>query len=312
MANTRYNTRVNAGMCATQGMRAKSVTLWLCVALLTAAAMQQAPSAQVIPTPKAMTSGPSSTQELSPPVNPAHCKTGNKAYVYWAAKDQVFRFKYDPALPIHPYPERLLTIGIHFDARQEIPPAPIPSEPLGCYGNPLRALQIPYMDAFEAELFQKLWRRNLVRRAAHISGFDALPTNYYEFSLQERLFRKSTDCWQRPSGIHECLLADGTKKERTDYKGAHPLKIEKELLPKHPEVSDVYFTVQLEGPLAPNGQAWMTAKSQILLFGNVNLQSDFLLLPQEIDLLIPYYSGLIRYVLDAHVPDYKWTAAKTK
>jgi hypothetical protein len=84
------------------------------------------------------------------------------------------------------------------------------------------------------------------------------------------------------------------------------------LLPKHPQVSDVYVSVQLYPSFAPNGQTWLSAKSRIILFGNVSLESDFLLFPQEIDLLIPYYSGLIRYVLEAHVPDYKWTVTKAK
>lgn len=245
-------------------------------------------------------------------VNPARCNAGNKSYVYWAAKDQVFRFKYDPALPIHPYPESLLTIGKHFDARQEIPLAPKPLESLGCYGNPLRALQIPYMDSFEEELFQKLSGRKFDRGVTAVGGFYALPTNYYESSLDGRSFRKSTNCWQRTSGIHECSLANATGKEQTDYLIAHPLKIGKDLLPKHPQVSDVYVTVQLYGSFAPNGQKWLLAKSRILLFGNVSLESDFLLFPQEIDLLIAYYTSMIRYVLDAHIPDYKWSVSKAK
>lgn len=245
-------------------------------------------------------------------VNPARCNKGNKAYVYWAAKDQVFRFKYDPAQPIHPYPESLLTIGKHFDALQEIPPAPIPSEPLGCYGNPLRALQVPYINAFEAELFQKLAGRKFDRGVTAVGGFYALPTNYYESSVEERVFRKATNCWLRPSGIHECLLPNITGKKQPEYLVAHPLKIEKDLLPRHPQVSDVYVTVQLYGSFAPNGQKWLSAKSRILLFGNVSLESDFLLFPQEIDLLIPYYTGLIHYVLDAHIPDYKWSVTKAK
>jgi hypothetical protein len=283
------------------------VAVSICTVLLPP--MQQAWSAQAAST----TSAPSDAAELSPPVNPAKCKTGDKAYVYWAAKDQVFRFKYDPALPIHPYPESLLTRGMHFDARQEIPPAPDPSEPLGCYGNPLRALQIPYMAAFDAELFQKLAGRKLDRLTAGPRGFYALPTNFYANGDDGKLFRGSKDCWQRSSGVHECLLANPMGKDRTDYSISHAFRIDKNLLPKHPQVSDIYFVVWNDAASGVrSGQNGKVVDSRIYLFGNVFLESSFRIFPQEIDLLIPYYSGLIRYVLDAHVPDYKWTATKTK
>lgn len=251
------------------------------------------------------------TESLTDQINPARCKTGNRAYVYWAAKDQVFRFKYDPAHPIHRYPESKLTVGMHFDAKQEIPPAPNPAEPLGCYGNPLRALEIPYMDAFDAELFQKLAGRKL-DFGVRMRGFYALPTNYFESSVQEKIFRGSNNCWKRTSGIHECLLVNAIGKERTDYDITHALRIGKDLLPKNAQVSDVYASISLLGPLAPNGQKWLAVDSKILLFGNVLLESNFRIFSQEIDLLIPYYSGLIRYVLNAHVSNYQWTSSKTK
>lgn len=254
---------------------------------------------------------PANTQKLTDPVNPARCKTGNKAYVYWAAKDQVFRFKYDPKKPLYPFAEKETT-GIALEAKLEVPAAPNPSEPEGCYGNPLRAMQVPYMDAFDAQLFQQLAGRKLefgVRKR----GFYALPTNYYKFNLEESLFLKSKNCWQRLSGIQECSLANTTEKEPAEYLIAHPLKIGKDFLPKHPQVSDVYVTVQLTyRPLAPNGKKWLTADSRILLFGNVSLESSFDLFANEIDLLILYYSGLIRYVLDAHVPDYRWTTTNSQ
>ena len=92
------------------------------------------------------------------PVDPARCSKGDKKYIYWAAKEQVFRLPFDRQIPIYAIPDGDLT-GQSLRARKEIPPPPDPNEPEGCYGNPLRGLSMPYFQQFSKSLPFELGRK---------------------------------------------------------------------------------------------------------------------------------------------------------
>ena len=88
------------------------------------------------------------------PFDPTLCKGGENGYVYWAARDQVFKFRFDPALPLYPRLGRIVMRGeVVAAGMTEIPPAPDPSAPEGCFGNPLRGRSVPYMREFSDKLF---------------------------------------------------------------------------------------------------------------------------------------------------------------
>ena len=76
-------------------------------------------------------------------------KHGDKKYVYWAAGEQVFRFRFDPAIPLRPLSVYREVAGMHLKAAEEIPPPSDPKELEGCYLNPFRAGNVPYMREFE-------------------------------------------------------------------------------------------------------------------------------------------------------------------
>ena len=242
-----------------------------------------------------------------PPFDPATCKEGDKKYVYWAARDQVFRFKYDPKEPLYPLPESQ-AVGTTLDAKKEVPPAPVPSEPEGCYGNPLRAFSVPYMKTFDAALFRKLMGRDL---GSVEGGYFAGSHGRYRKSA-DRLFLESTNCWFRDSGIEECLLNNAVGKQKEDYTVTHAFKIGKQLLPKHNEVTDIYFSVWNDAAAdVDHGMNGKAVVSSFDLYGGVRFENSIRIFPNEVDLLVSYYSGLIRYVLDGHVSDYRWTRNET-
>jgi hypothetical protein len=140
--------------------------------------------------------------ELPEPFNPAKCKHGDKKYVYWAAGDQVFRFKFDPAVPLRSTAEFGLT-GVRLNAKREVPPAPDPTETEGCYLNPMRADGVPYMDKFDAQLFQAIVGRKLQTNLSPIRGFFAVPKNW-DVSLnvgQRQWERVQHTCWMRTEPV---------------------------------------------------------------------------------------------------------------
>jgi hypothetical protein len=51
------------------------------------------------------------------PVDPARCSKGDKKYIYWAAKEQVFRLRFDPDLPVYAIPDRDLSGSCRRDKR---------------------------------------------------------------------------------------------------------------------------------------------------------------------------------------------------
>ena len=243
-----------------------------------------------------------------PPFDPVNCKAGDKKYVYWAARDQVFRFKYDPKETLYPLPESQ-AVGTTLKAKKEVPPAPVPSEPEGCYGNPLRAFSMPYMQTFVGSLFRKVVGRDL---GSAEGGFFAGSLDRYGLHTN-KLFLESTNCWTRESGIEECLLNNAVGKRKEDYTVTHEFRIRKQLLPKHQEVTDIYFSLWNDAAASvDSGRNGKALISSFDLYGGVRFENSIRIFPNEIDLLVPYYSGLIRYVLDAHVNDYQWVRNETK
>ena len=243
----------------------------------------------------------------SKPFNPASCKAGNKKYVYWAAKDQVFRFKFDPKEPLYPRGWWVNDARLSSNRQKEVPPAPMPSEPEGCYGNPLRAGIVPYMQAMaEDELFKLFGRQPKIERSH--SGFSAQgktneSTRLFESSHKNQLIGK--DCWLRSPGVWECLVSKGT--DRSDYSINRKLKIVDVLPPEKAGTRDLYISILYDAAAMVNRANGVLAESEIGLFDNVMLATLVRIFPNEIDKLKPYHLRLVRYVLDAHVPGYQWT-----
>ena len=253
-----------------------------------------------------------------PPVDPARCKTGDKRFVYWAARDQVFRFRFDPSLPLYPRTGRDGEGGQAVMGYADIPPAAVPGEPEGCEGNPLRGGAVPYMRGHGAALFRRLAGREINLAT------DARPWGHGYFALPRRLdgqddnrryaewFRGKRACWTHASGIVECM--DGTKPDPADFRSAHVLKIEGRLVaePATPAPEALYVLLgrdaQTDLSRDKNGFA---VQGGFDLYGSVRLLDTIRLFPAEIDLLVPYYRGLIQYLHQAHVPGYRWAVRKT-
>jgi hypothetical protein len=245
--------------------------------------------------------------------NPARCKTGDKPYVYWAAGNQVFRFKYKPAEPIYLMDEAEKAALI-LRAKGEYPFSPNPEEPEGCFGNPLRFGLVPYMRTFDQELFQKIAGRKLNTGTAGVHGYFAIREDQRVSNMGEQIkkwFDEDKNHWQRTSGIYESVRDNGIAKN--DYSVSHAFKIDKTLLPKHAQVDDIYVSLRNDAASATwNGQNGKVIESGFNLFGNLRIATSFRIFPHEIDLLIPYYNGLVDYVLQAHVPSYRWAPTQTK
>lgn len=246
------------------------------------------------------------------PFNPERCKTGKKGYVYWAARDQVFKFRYDPTKPVYPRTGNPNVVGM-----EDIPPAPVPSEPEGCYGNPLRGGGVPYMRHHGAELFHDLTGREINTAAgggglhAHFAIRERRLLLADDNELNKKMFLSGNNCRPRKSGIVECEISKGTKED--DYH-TQALKIESKLIFKDAnEARDIYVIVYADTvshlSLEKHGKA---IRSSFDLYKSVRLHDSFRIFPNEIDLLIPYYRGMIRYVMDAHVLGYQWQLPKTK
>lgn len=254
----------------------------------------------------------------SKPFNPTSCKTGDKKYVYWAAKDQVFRFKFDPKEPLYPRGWWVNDTRLSSHWQKEVPPAPMPTEPEGCYGNPLRAGLVPYMSVMADTEYLKLfgprptsgkdaYGRIVPTFSRNENGFSAnryltKSSLYAESSHKNQMIGK--DCWQRSPEIWECLIAKGT--DRNDYTINRAIKIENILSPEHAGTRDLYVSILHDVPSMVNRSNGLSAQSQISLFEVVLLTTNIRIFPNEIDKLKPYHLWLVRYVLDAHIPGYKW------
>ncbi len=260
----------------------------------------------------------------SKPFNPSSCKTGDKKYVYWAAKDQVFRFKFDPKMPLYPrgWWEHEIRPPSHW--QKEVPPAPMPSEPEGCFGNPLRAGMVPYMQVIDEAEFLKLFGprptsgKNSSGRIAptfsrNENGFltssHSISDSLYAESLRKKQM-VGKDCWQRSPGILECLISKGT--DRNDYTINRYITIENILPPEYAGTSNLYVSIHNDVAFMVNRANGLSAQSRTSLLDVVLLTTDIRIFPNEIDKLKPYHLRLIRYVLDAHVPGYQWTPTTKK
>src|SRR6185436_11956811 len=108
----------------------------------------------------------------------------------------------------------------------DIPPAPAPNEPEGCYGNPLRGGEVPYIDRHGAELFHKLANRKIDSVYGWKYRYFALSErllNSSDNELYKKLYERKDNCWQRLSGIFECM--QGKDADRNDYRINRILKI---------------------------------------------------------------------------------------
>lgn len=249
------------------------------------------------------------------PFDPARCKGGEKGYVYWAARDQVFKFRFDPVLPIYPRLGQVSTPGDAVAAGMtEIPPAPDPSAPEGCYSNPLRGGSVPYMNDFSDKLFLTTFGVAKERQVFFSNGYGASLQRRVESDQtfrRRKLFVSKTQCRSRKSGIQECL--NDKALDLNDYSVSRTLKIEKNLLPKVLEVNDLYLSLltPMRHRVSAAGTE-MELESEFHLFDAVRLHDNFPIWSNQVDLLIPYFSSLIEHVNTAHLPRYSWAQGKSK
>jgi hypothetical protein len=241
----------------------------------------------------------------SKPFNPASCKTGDKKYVYWAAKDQVFRFKFDPKEPLYPRGWWVNDARLSSNWQKEVPPAPMPTEPEGCYGNPLRAGIVPYMQTMAEDELLRLFGRQPKIERSHSGFFSNSNVTAWNISSESSTVNLlvGKDCWQRSPGFLECLVSKGT--DRSDYSITRILKIVDALPLKQAGIRDLYISISDDAAAMVNRYGQL-AESRVGLFDNVLLLNALRIFPSEIDKLKPYHLWLVRYVLDAHIPGYKW------
>lgn len=251
-------------------------------------------------------------EEKSQPVrqliDPAQCKRGDKRYIYWAAGDQVFRFRYDPKIPLYLFPEREKWPAWQA-TNKEIPPARDPKELEGCYDNPLRSGNVPYMKEFSEIHFKKVFGRKLDSGTAGMTRYYAEERKrqaYLRNLSDKKLLESGHDCWVRNSGVKECLISKGN--DRADYSISRAMKIDKSMLPKHREIDDLYLTMYQDAAAGRHGNGYVI-ENEYSLFDYVRLTSSFRLFPEEIDLLVPFYRGMVDYIIDAHLSQYKWSDA---
>lgn len=266
---------------------------------------QPAPPPLLMPDPEQ-----SSERAYGEPFDPSLCKSGREGYVYWAARDQVFAFPLDPNKKVYARsrnPNRY--------QHEDIPPPPDPNQPEGCYANPLRGGSVPYMEAYSAILFHKI----IGRRIQIVFGG---PDSHTQFAipderhfrddpnrLSERLFREAKDCQRRESGMIECQITTGRGVEYN----TQVFKVESRLLfPDSQQRRDLYVVAEADIPSDLSLKTYGKAlESSIDLYNSVRLQDSFRVFPGEVDRLIPYYAGMIRFITAAHVNHYDWTGGST-
>ena len=249
------------------------------------------------------------TSAVGDPVDPARCKYGDKSYIYWAANKEVFRFKYrtDPRDKTYPMGSYRYSDGTPILSSLEVPPPPDPSEPEGCYLNPIRGGDIPYMNNVIVETFHKVWGRSIGQRTSWAQGQGAITEEGKRAAPTrmpgEKLFNKSTRCTYRKSGIRECIVSVPNSKITTWV-----LKIDANKLPQQSSSRDIY--IGFWGALG-NLPSQITT-SGFGVFEYVGFNLSFFINYDELDGIIPFYSAIIQYMIDAHLPDYSWGKPSTK
>jgi hypothetical protein len=242
---------------------------------------------------------------IGEPFDPSRCTSGRKGYVYWAARNQVFAFPFDPAKKVY-----ARSRNPNNYQHQDIPPPADANEPEGCYGNPLRGGSVPYMKAYSAKVFEQIIGRSITTTFGHWNSHSqfAIPDERHlkddSNELNKRLFLKAKDCQQTASGMIECHVDTGEGEAYT----TEILKIDSSLLFSASESHhDVYLSVVADIPSHMSLKAYgRVLDSSIDLYDSVRLQDSFRVFPGEVDRLIPYFKSMIRYITAARVEDYRW------
>jgi hypothetical protein len=243
------------------------------------------------------------------PFDPSQCRHGSRRHVHWAAGSNVFRFPFDPANPVYARAPQEGLKGESVPGLREVPPAPDSTEPEGCERNPLRGGGVPYMRQHANALFRQLAGRDLEHDTADRflnNGFFAFPERLRaddRNARNARWFAERKQCVPRAQGALECMEAGAAGPQ--DFRKAHVVRLPGAQVFAGTRLPPQDLFVVLQDDLAPPGQG-VALGSSFDLFGSVRLLESWRLRPQEIDLLVPYYRGLVRYLADAHVPGYRW------
>lgn len=244
----------------------------------------------------------------TPAVDPARCKKGDRNYIYWAAGDQVFRFKYRPEEPVYPI-ERLLNDW----QKGTFPKAPNPSEAVGCYDNPLRFGFVPYILSYEAEIFKKLTGREIDIEPLASHGAEAIPQRSLNDSGLQRhikdFFHKSTACKFILPEMVECIYKRAYPE--SDYMKLRFYRVAGSHFSSDTPINDIYFSYDFDlAARFPRGKNPGTGKlieSSFDLYKTLRIDTGIRLFPEEIRIMPQYYQKMIDYVTQAHVPNYQWT-----
>lgn len=252
---------------------------------------------------------PFSERGVGEPFDPARCRHGSRRHVHWAAGSQVFRFAFNPALPVYARAPQDGVGGRAVMGLHEVPPAPDPREPEGCERNPLRGGWVPYMHHHANAVFRQLAGRDLEHDTADRflnNGFFAVPHRLRARDVNARnarWFAGLTQCVGRAAGALECM--DAQAEGPQDFRKAHVVRLPgREVFAGTRLPPQDLFVLLQDDRGSPAGGVALGASFD--LYGSVRLLESWRLRPHEVDLLVPYYRGLVRYLAEAHVPGYRW------
>lgn len=283
-----------------------SVLLLACAFVTGARADSSGNQAQCIAAPVQYSVTP-----IGEPFDPSRCKSGRKGFLYWAARQEVFAFPYDGARKVYP------SASVDPLYQQGIPAAADPTEPPGCFSNPMRGGELPLIQWHAMDSFCKVVGRpmNLLTNLVHIwQGYRSIAASQFkddQNAFNKKYFIAGAHCINRKSGVVQCEIRGSNDPIR--HQVNYVLKIPKDLVSATSAMSsDLYVVLSNDIAASVSPENGMAVRSSFDLYGAVRLRDSFRLSPDEVDLLVPYYRDLIAYVVDAHVPGYVWTSSNNK
>ena len=159
------------------------------------------------------------------------------------------------------------------------------------------------------EVFRKLAGRDLdhgtADRSVH-NGFFAFPERMRaddRNAFNARQFAQRTQCVDRAEGVRQCM--DARSAGPQDFGIAHVLRLPGSAVFAGTRLPPQDLFIVLQADAAPHS-AGLALRSSFDLFGSVRLLESWRLQPGEIDLLVPYYRGLVRHLAEAYLPVFRW------
>ena len=234
------------------------------------------------------------------PVDPSKCRFGDKRYVYWAANKHVFRFLFrsDPRDKIYPFGAFRFPDGTADPTSLVIPPPPDPTEPEGCYLNPIRGGSMPYGKHKIAQIFRYVFDRGIIRTdginaIVATFGSDANPQRKTSSEIQ---YDKLRACQFMASRAIFCSINNYLPLFSGGY-----IKIDKSLLDSS-GVSRPIFVSYWSGR-----EKMRYTETGFGVHDSVAVGLSFYLRSDELDGLVDFIKGIVQHIDNAYLPDYSWT-----